>query len=79
MLGALGFLLTIVADVSVLVSIVVEVALGGCLCGLIDIIVKLVGCTVADIAVILCGLLPNVVDIILTLGLSVVGSLLVIL
>ena len=73
--GALGFVLTVVADVSILVDAIVSCALGSCLCGLISIILQLVDGLLAC----LIPLVLSLVDVILTLGLNVVGDVLQIL
>ena len=72
--GALGFVLTVVADVSILVNIIVQVALGDCLCGLISIVLQLVEGLLAC----LIPLVLTLVEVLLTLGLEVVGQLLTI-
>ena len=78
-LGALAFVLTIVADVSILVDIIVKVALGSCLCELISAVIAIVDGLLAILVPIVFQLLPNVVDIVLSLSLNVVGTLLAIL
>lgn len=78
-LGVLAFVLTVVADVKVLLDIIVKVALGDCLCELIKAVVALVDGLLAALVPIVFQLLPNVVDIVLSLSLNIVGTLLAIL
>ncbi|EJD07754.1 uncharacterized protein FOMMEDRAFT_25039 [Fomitiporia mediterranea MF3/22] len=73
--GALGFVLTIIADVKILVDVLVAVAFGDCLCGLISVIISLVDGILACLVPLVLGL----VSILLTLGLGAVGKVLTIL
>ncbi|KAL5524873.1 hypothetical protein ACEPAF_10019 [Sanghuangporus sanghuang] len=72
--GALAFVLGIVADVQVLLDIIVSVALGDCLCGLISAVISVVD----GLLVALVPLVLSVVGTLVSLGLTVVGQLLTI-
>ena len=72
--GVLAVVLKVVADVKILLDVIVAVALGDCLCGLISAVLALV----ADLLIYLVPLVLGLVNVILSLGLNVVGSLLTI-
>ncbi|KAI5117775.1 hypothetical protein M0805_003594 [Coniferiporia weirii] len=72
--GALAIVLTIVADVTILVEAIVSVALGNCLCELISAVI----CIVDGLLVCLIPLVLYLANILVTLGLTAVGSLLTI-
>ncbi|KAL5521234.1 hypothetical protein ACEPAG_9157 [Sanghuangporus baumii] len=72
--GALGFVLGIVADVKVLLNAIVAVAFGDCICSLIKAVLALVDGLLAE----LVPLVLNLLDVILALGLDVVGQVLTI-
>ncbi|KAL5532149.1 hypothetical protein ACEPAF_5713 [Sanghuangporus sanghuang] len=72
--GALGFVLGIVADVQVLLDVIVGVAFGDCICGLISAVLALVDGLLAALIPLVLGLLGTI----LALGLNIVGELLTI-
>ncbi|PAV17608.1 hypothetical protein PNOK_0609400 [Pyrrhoderma noxium] len=71
----LKVVVSVIADVKVLVKVVANVALGGCLCNLINAVVALVGGLILALA----PLLSSVASLLTTLGLTTVGTLLTIL
>ena len=71
----LKVVISVIADVKVLVKVVANVALGGCLCNLINAVVALVGGLILALA----PLLSSVASLLTTLGLTTVGTLLTIL
>ncbi|KAI5117790.1 hypothetical protein M0805_002177 [Coniferiporia weirii] len=70
----LGLVLSVVADVQILLGVIVDVALGNCLCELIGAVLALMdGLLVELVPLVLC-----IASTLLSLGLEVVGSLLTI-
>ncbi|KAL5482980.1 hypothetical protein ACEPAI_9575 [Sanghuangporus weigelae] len=72
--GSLAFVLGIVADVQVLLDIIVSVALGDCLCGLISAVISVVD----GLLVALVPLVLSLAGTLVSFGLTVVGQLLTI-
>lgn len=71
---ALGALLSVCAKVEILLQVIVDVALGECLCELISAVLAIVPGLLLELVPLVLGL----VGVILSLGLDVVGRLLTI-
>ncbi|THH09800.1 hypothetical protein EW145_g1748 [Phellinidium pouzarii] len=72
--GVLGVVLSVVTDVQILLGVIVQVALGGCLCELISVVIGLMGGLLLELIPLVLVLAPTL----LSLGLGAVGSLLTI-
>ena len=72
--GALAFVLGIVSDTKVLLDVIVSVALGDCLCALVNAVIAIVDGLIAA----LVPLVLSIAGTVVALGLNVVGQLLTI-